>query len=44
MDKENGVCMCVYCGVYRHMVECYSAMKKEILSLVTTWVKFKGIT
>lgn len=40
MDEENVVCM----GVYGHMVECYSAMKKEILSLVIIWVKLKGIT
>lgn len=40
MDEET----VVYMGVYGHVVECYSARKKEILSLVIIWVKLKDIT
>ena len=42
MDKDECVCLCVC--VYIHIMEYYSAIKKnEIMSFAATWMDIQGI-
>ena len=45
MNKENVVCACTRAHTHTHTQEYYSALrKKEILTLVTSWMNLEDIT